>query len=161
MTLFDPERRRVLAAGGTALTIGLAGCLGGDSDGGNGGDDDLAVTADSYLSGNDARGYDGTGDIVDETGNGSITIEVGVGDRGVAYGPAAVRVDAGTEVTWAWTGNGGAHNVVSDEGPTELSSGNPVQGSDVTYVQTLEAGVYRYKCTIHTSVGMYGAVLVE
>ncbi len=41
MTGFDPDRRKVLIAGGTALTVTLAGCLGGgdgDDDGGNGGE---------------------------------------------------------------------------------------------------------------------------
>ena len=172
MTGFDPDRRKVLIAGGTALTVTLAGCLGGgdgDDDGGNGGKngggnggETPADIADSYLSSNNAKMYGGTDDIVDETGSDSITIDVGAGSQGLAYDPVAVRVDAGTEVTWAWTGNGGSHNVVSDDGPTELSSGNAVQGSDITYVETLdETGVYRYKCTIHTSVGMYGAVIVE
>lgn len=173
MTEFDQDRRRVLLAGGTALTIGLAGCLGGgngddggNGDGGNGNGDDggnsFESAADTYLSDNNAKLYSGTGDIVDETGSDSVSIDVGAGSNGFAFEPAAVRVSAGTEVTWEWTGEGGSHNVVSENAPTELNSGGVVQSSDETYVETLsEPGAYRYVCTVHQANGMYGAVIVE
>lgn len=169
MTDFDKDRRTVLLSGGTALTIGLAGCLGGDDgngdDGGNGDDSGgggaFESAADTYLSDNNAKLYGGTGDIVDETGSDSVSIDVGAGDSGFGFDPVAVRVSTGTEVTWEWTGRGGPHNVVSENAPTELNSGSPVPSSDTTYVETLsEPGAYRYVCTVHQANGMYGAVIV-
>lgn len=170
MTEFDQDRRRILLAGGTVLTVGLAGCLGGDDDNGNGngdGDGDggggaLEDAADTYLSDNNAKLYGGTGDIADETGSDSVSIDVGAGDSGFGFDPVAVRVSTGTEVVWEWTGEGGPHNVISENAPTELDSGSPVQSSDKTYAETLgESGAYRYVCTIHQANGMYGAVIVE
>jgi halocyanin-like protein len=169
---YDISRRDALIAGGTALTASMAGCLGGGGDdgddGGNGDDNGNGQSpeeiADSYLSDNSANLYGGTGDIVDETGSDAITIEVGAGD-GLAFDPPAVRVASGTEITWEWTGNGGNHNVVLNDGPSggvELDSGDPVQEEGTTYSETLDTtGVYRYRCVPHQAQGMHGAVIVE
>ncbi|MFB6222193.1 MAG: halocyanin domain-containing protein, partial [Haloarcula sp.] len=104
--------------------------------------------------------YDGT--TVDKTGSDSVEISVGAqGNNGAfAFDPPAVRVTPGTEVTWAWTGEGGGHNVVSDgDGP--LDSGDPVSEGGTTYSHTFEEmGVYKYVCTPHKSLGMKGAVVV-
>ena len=111
---------------------------------------------EEYLA--EATGYDGS--IADETGSGSVEIAVGAGENGYAFDPAAVRVSPGTTITWAWTGEGGAHNVVSTgDGP--LDSGEPAMGESVTYEATLDSpGVYRYYCNPHQSLGMKGAVAV-
>ena len=37
----------------------------------------------------------------------------------LAFSPAAIQVDSGTTVTWEWTGEGGAHNVVHEDGEFE------------------------------------------
>jgi halocyanin-like protein len=164
MSQFNPNRRKVLAATGVALSVGLAGCGGGGGDD-NGGDDSGGSepdSVDSYLSDNSANGYDGN--VADETGSDSVTVMVGGGSGGLAYQPAGVRVDSGTEITWEWTGNGGQHNVKPDgrpEGAVELDSGSPVSEEGNTYTETLEtAGTYGYACGPHRSAGMYGAVEV-
>jgi len=172
MTDIDSQRRRLLLAGGTALTIALAGCSGGGDDGGDDGDDggddggdgsggaDVPSAADTYLSDNDANGYDGS--AVDMTGEDSITIDVGAGSDGLAFDPVAVVVDAGTEVTWEWVGvSAGSHNVAVNEGPRSFTS-ETTNEEGFTYTETLEdTGNYLYECSPHTTIGMHGAVIVE
>ena len=157
------SRRRYLVGTGAAVTIGaLAGCAGDDDgdDGGDGGngDDDVPEAIDDYLT--DARGYDGT--IMDLTGEDEVAIDVGAGDVGFAFDPAAIRVDAGTTVRWEWTGEGGAHNVESDEGSSsEFRSGDAVDDAGETFEHTFdEAGVQLYVCTPHEANGMFGAIEV-
>ena len=111
---------------------------------------------EEYLA--EATGYDSS--IADETGSGSVEIAVGAGENGYAFDPAAARVSPGTTITWAWTGEGSAHNVVS-KGDGPLDSGEPAMGEDVTYEAMLDSpGVYRYYCNPHQSLGMKGAVVV-
>ena len=183
------RRRFVRGVGAVSITAGLAGCSGGDGDGGGdggggdaddqttesgdsdtteSGDDqtteggemdeggDVPAAVDEYLS--DANGYDGS--VVDETGSESVTVDVGAGSDGFAFAPAAVRVDAGTEVTWEWTGQGGSHNVAAQEGAdfeSELAG-----EAGYTFSQTLEeTGVITYYCSPHRGVGMKAAIVVE
>jgi len=120
------------------------------------------VTAGAQSDGTDlaswfegVSNYDG---VVDETGSGSVTVEVGVEANGGAFGfgPAAVRVDPGTTVTWGWTGQGGSHNVAADGFESALTD-----AGDHTFEHTFEeAGVYTYVCTPHETLGMKGAVVV-
>jgi len=96
--------------------------------------------------------------VVDETGNSKVTIEVGVEANGGQYGfgPAAVRVDPGTTVTWKWVG--GTHNVVADDGNYE----SEMSGEDgFTFSRTFdEEGVSKYYCMPHQQMGMKGAIVV-
>ena len=101
--------------------------------------------------------YDG---VVDKTGNSEVTIEVGAkGNNGsFAFGPAAVRVDPGTTVVWQWTGKGGSHNVVAEDGSFESQM---TSGSGHTFEETFEeTGLTKYACTPHKGMGMKGAVAV-
>jgi halocyanin-like protein len=170
MTDFDRRRRKLLQAGGAALTLGLAGCVGPFQDGqgvpgtvgeapdghprnnkggnGNGGGN----VVDQYLS--DANGYDS---VQDMTGQSEVTVEVGAG-QGLAFGPAAIQVDPGTTVTWEWTGQGGAHNVIDEDGKFESDLVSE-EGHTFTYTFEEEA-VTRYYCQPHKGVGMRGAVVV-
>jgi len=169
MTDFDKRRRKLLQAGGAALTFGLAGCVGpfadgegvpgtvGESpdghprnnDGGGGGDDSI-----EYLS--DANGYDGS--VEDMTGMDEVTVEGGTGG-GLAFGPAAIQVDPGTTVVWEWTGQGGGHNVVAED--ETFDSGELVSEQGHTFEYTFEEdGVTQYFCSPHKGVGMKGAVVV-
>lgn len=92
-------------------------------------------------------------------GEAEVTVEVGAGDTALAFGPAAVHVDLGATVVWEWTGKGGAHNVVAEDGTFE--SGDPVGEAGATYRYTFEqTGIYRYYCNPHRAVGMKGAVVV-
>jgi halocyanin-like protein len=170
MTDFDRGRRKLLQAGGAALTFGLAGCIGPFADGegmpgtvgqspdghprnneggnGNGGGN----VVDQYLS--DANNYDS---VQDMTGQSEVTVEVGAG-QGLAFGPAAIQVDPGTTVTWQWTGEGGAHNVIDEDGAFESEL---TQEEGFTFTHTFEeAGVTQYYCQPHKGVGMKGAVVV-
>ncbi|MDS0260633.1 halocyanin domain-containing protein [Haloarcula sp. S1CR25-12] len=108
----------------------------------------------------DVSNYDGT---LDKRGQDTVEITVGAeGNNGAyAFGPAAVKVNPGTEVVWTWTGSGGGHNVVSDgDGP--LDSGELVSEQGTTYSHTFEdEGTYKYVCEPHKGLGMKGAVVVE
>ena len=147
----DLSRRRVLRGAGAALAAGaVAGCIGG-----GGSDDEGDGTINGYLS--DANNYDGT--VVDVTGESEVTVAVGAGN-GLAFDPAAVRVDAGTTVTWEWTGRGGRHNVVSGEESASEFASDLARGEGVTFRQTFESGPQLYFCNPHRAQGMYGAVAV-
>ncbi len=147
----DLSRRRILRGAGAAVAAGaVAGCTG---DGGNGNDDQGGI--DGYLS--SANNYDGT--VVDMTGESEITVAVGAGN-GFAFDPAAVRVDAGTTVTWEWTGRGGQHNVVAAEESASSFESELAGEESHTYKQTFESGPQLYFCSPHRRQGMYGAVAV-
>jgi len=180
------ERRTVLGSVGSLALAGLvAGCTtgtdGGDEspaeggDGGNGGGDGNGgggdggtptedtsgpefdqAAVDEYLS--DVGNYDGT--VVDETGTGNVEVAVGAEGNGgnFAFDPPAVVVDAGTDVNWGWTGQGGQHNVVHEDGDFESDLVSQ-EGNDFQYTFE-ETGIYRYYCTPHQGVGMKGVVVV-
>ncbi|GAB7010327.1 halocyanin domain-containing protein [Halorubrum trueperi] len=164
------SRRRYVAGTGAALTLGtLAGCSGGSDggdggNGGNGGDDggealdDVPSEIDEYLSAGEARLYDGT--IDDYTRQDEVTVSVGAGDVGFAFDPAAIRIDSGTTVVWEWTGEGGAHNVVSaEESASDFESGDAVDDEGATFEQSFDdAGIQLYYCLPHETSGMIGAI---
>jgi len=102
--------------------------------------------------------YDG---VVDETGSDEVTVSVGADANGGAFGfdPAAVEVSPGTTVVWEWTGSGGSHNVVAEDGTFESEL---TKESGHTFEYTFEeSGTYEYACTPHRSMGMKGAVVVS
>ncbi|WP_201289199.1 halocyanin domain-containing protein [Halovenus carboxidivorans] len=142
---------------------------GGEGEGegsGNGGGgmqrgENVPEAVHTFLTENQANLYEGQ--AADETGSSEVSISVGAGDNGLAFEPAAVLVDAGTTITWEWTGNGGAHNVVSaEDSATEFRSGSAQSGGDITFSQTFDsAGNQLYYCSPHQAVGMYGAVIVQ
>ncbi|WP_225335576.1 halocyanin domain-containing protein [Halomicrobium urmianum] len=138
-------RRTVLRAGAGAVAGGAA--LSAPS----------SATAQQSFDGwfDDVGNYDG---VVDETGSDEVTIEVGAEANGGSYGfgPAAVRVDPGTTVTWEWVA--GSHNVVDEAGNFESEL---TDEAGFTFSQTFdEAGVVKYACTPHRAMGMKGAVVV-
>lgn len=115
-----------------------------------------ASEVDEYLS--DVDNYD---EIADETGSESVTVTVGAEGNGGAFAfePAAVQVDPGTTIQFEWTGQGGGHNVVDEEGA--FDSGSPVAEAGVNFEHTFEEeGVFLYYCAPHKSLGMKGAVVV-
>jgi halocyanin-like protein len=153
----DLSRRAFMqTAAGTATAVAATGAAsaasGNESDGGGGGGGgppDLG----GYLD--DANNYDGS--VVDETGSDEVNVAVGAGSSGLAFGPAAVHVDNGATVVWEWTGEGGAHNVVSED--EVFNSGSPK--SSGTYEYTFEEdGIYPYFCVPHKPNGMLGIVVV-
>jgi len=128
----------------------------GDSGGSSG---EASQEVADYVG--DSSNFDGS--VADMTGQDTVTVTVGADANGGAFGfdPVAARISTGTTVEFEWTGEGGAHNVVSDgDGP--LDSGSAVDTSGVEYEYTFEeAGTYLYECTPHSSLGMVGAIVVE
>jgi len=157
----DVSRRALLrgVAGATAASTaaGTAAAQEGEGEGGEGGEggggQQRPVRPD-YLGDANDQGYE------DHRGESAVTIEVGAGGDGLAFGPTLVWVDEGTEVTWEWTGEGGAHNVVANSG-AEFNSGSAVDNEGETFTQTIEeGGMVEYYCSPHESLGMKGAVAV-
>jgi halocyanin-like protein len=170
------DRRTVLkmTAAGAAATA-LAGCSsdsgsGGDTENGDGGSEETESggSTDSGSGGSDAYDFGGWFDdtsnfdgVVDETGADEVTVEVGVDANGGAFGfgPAAVAVSPGTTVVWEWTGNGGLHNVVAENGDFESEqSGEEGYTFEYTFEST---GTYKYVCMPHEPMGMVGAIVVK
>lgn len=146
-------RRSFLRRTGTLALVSAtsAGCSGGDETGGG----NTPQQYDGWMS--DARNYSGT---VDRTDEGTVTVDVGVGDPAYGFEPAAVRVSVGTDVQWRWTGKGGDHNVRAVEGAEFESELYTQPGVQFTY-SVSEAGTINYQCDPHSSVGMKGVIRVE
>jgi halocyanin-like protein len=143
-------RRRLLRVGAGAVGAGLAGV------GATGTATAQSGPFDGWMS--DVGNYEG---LVDATGQGEVTISVGAEGNGgaFAFDPPAVRVDPGTTVLWEWTGEGGQHNVVAEEGGEFESELTTEAG--FTFEQTFDAeGVVKYYCTPHRALGMKGVVVV-
>jgi len=102
------------------------------------------------------------GTYVDARGQSEVTVTVGAGD-GLGFDPTGLWVDPGTTVTWEWSGAGGAHNVVAENGPAALDSGSQVDEEGFTYEYEFteeDAGITQYVCQPHQSVNMFGGVAV-
>ncbi|EMA45849.1 plastocyanin/azurin family copper-binding protein [Halococcus saccharolyticus] len=92
-------------------------------------------------------------------GGGTTTVEVGTGS-GTSFGPEEATIAPGGTVVWEWTGEGGAHNVVADDGA--FDSGSPEEGSGITFEHTFEeTGEFPYHCAPHEAVGMVGTIIVQ
>ncbi|MDX5990327.1 MULTISPECIES: halocyanin domain-containing protein [Haloferax] len=77
-----------------------------------------------------------------------------------SFSPAAVKVLPGTTVTWKWTDEETAYNVVATDGT--FDSGKPVANKGSTFQYTFEEeGNYRYVSEPHAEIGMKGLVVVE
>jgi len=145
------------AAGASAATAaaGTASAQEGEGsggEGGGGGEPDFG----GYLDGVD-------GGFEDARGESEVTVAVGADGNGGAYAfsPARLWVDPGTAVKWEWTGEGGGHNVVAEDGPADLDSGGPVAESGVNYEHTFEeGGITTYFCDPHKGLDMLGGVAV-
>ena len=135
-------------AGGAAAATAAAGTAAAQEGGG-----ERPVMPD-YLGDANDQGYE------DHRGESEVTVEVGAGGDGLAFGPTLVWVDEGTEVTWEWTGEGGAHNVVANAGG-DFRSGDPVDEAGTTFTHAFESGgMAEYYCSPHEDLGMKGAVAV-
>ena len=142
------SRRGLFRAGaaGAAAATGLAA-----------GSTTVAAQYDGFLD--DVSNYDGTHDY---TGQDEVTVAVGAGENGLRFGPAAILIDPGTTVVWEWTGAGGNHNVVAEDGTFE--SGDPVGEEGTTFEFTFddveEGDTFNYACIPHRAIGMRGAVAI-
>lgn len=148
--------------------MSLAGCAGDEAPEDEPADEpedeplDPPAAVDEFLTANDATGYDG--EMVDATGQDSLTVDVGAGDIGFAFDPVAVAIDPGTTVTFEWTGEGGDHNVVAaDESDIDVDVEQDLiadagHTADATFD---ESGNYLYECVPHVGNGKVGAIVVE
>jgi halocyanin-like protein len=143
------RRAFLTAAGGTAAVAGASGEAAAQT---------TVPDWGGYLDGIDG-GYE------DLRGQSEVTVDVGADGNGgaLAFAPAGIWVDPGTTVVWEWTGEGGGHNVISEEGPASLDSGAAVAEAGTTFEHTFseeEAGITKYYCSPHQALGMLGAVAV-
>ncbi len=163
MTEFDPNRRNVLMASGAALTVAMAGCLGGDDDDDNG-DDGIDIAEDpegaveEWMDGEGAEGWDG--EIEDLTGEDEVTIGNGDNAPNYQYGPPAARVDAGTTVVFEWTSDG--HTLHEEDSSTDFDELTDIEDEGFVHEMTLdEEGAALYYCQPHRGQGHVGALIVE
>ena len=98
------------------------------------------------------------GETEDLRGEESVEVQVGAGD-GLQFEPAAIWIDPGTEVVWEWTGEGGGHNVASNDGEEFESDTTADEGFTFEHVFE-EEGINEYECTPHTAQDMHGGVAV-
>ena len=161
MSTDDVSRRGFMWTAGGAAAAGTATAASGtataqEDDDENGGGGEVEPDWPSGAQGN-------LGTYEDARGQDEVTVAVGAGDDGLAFGPTLLWVDPDTTVTWEWTGAGGGHNVVTVEGPAELDSGSPVDEEGYTYQhETTEEdeGITHYVCTPHDGVGMHAGLAV-
>lgn len=132
-----------------------------DEEGGSGGEPTGPEgRVDSHLSTVGANGYEG--EIVDNTGQDSVTVTVGAGN-GLAFDPPAMRIDPGTTIVWEWSGEGGGHNVIPGDDSDITGFGQEETTSEAGYTveDTVETeGVALYFCSPHRAAGMHGAFIV-
>ncbi|MCL7418297.1 MAG: halocyanin domain-containing protein, partial [Halalkalicoccus sp.] len=76
------------------------------------------------------------------------------------FGPPAIWVDAGTTVIWEWTGEGGGHNVASEEGEEYESEITEEAGFTFEHTFETDGQINTYKCVPHSGQGMHGGVAV-
>lgn len=125
-------------------------------EGGSGGENGTAEFGGWFS---DVSNYDG---VEDRTGQSQVSVAVGTKGNGgnFAFEPPAITVSTGTTVVWEWTGKGGAHNVVDNNGA--FRSGDPVDEEGTMFEYTFDqTGTYKYYCAPHKPLGMKGAVVVE
>ena len=151
MTDIKANRRKVLLAGGAALTVGLAGCLGDDDDDGNGNGNGNGDGLEDHLA--DANNYDGS--FTDMTGEDEVTVTV-TDANGNSFDPAAIEIDAGTTVVWEWVDDG--HSVTHVGGDFD----SDIQNTGYEFEHTFDdAGDYAYECIPHATQGHLGGVRVH
>ena len=116
-----------------------------------------AAQYDGWLD--DVSNYDGTHDY---RGRDEVTVEVGAGENGLLFGPAAILIDPGATVVWEWTGAGGNHNVVANDGTFDSGSAVGEEGTtfEYTFADAADGDRFNYYCGPHQAVGMKGVVAV-
>jgi halocyanin-like protein len=135
------------AAGATALGVGASGTAAAQSE---------KPDFGGYIS--DANG----GEFEDLRGESEVTVTVGGGSQGLAFLPTNLWIDTGTKVTFEWTGSQ-SHNVLYEEKPdgADISGHEGLESGDFTFSETFDtAGLYKYFCQPHKSLGMLGGIAV-
>jgi halocyanin-like protein len=112
------------------------------------------------TTGAETQNFDGT---VDRTGQDTVTVEVGSEGNGgpYAFGPAAIRIDPGTTVTFDWVSD--THNILLEEQPSGANwqGVSAIENTGYSHEHTFETeGIYKYYCQPHLALGMKGAIVV-
>ena len=110
----------------------------------------------------DVSNYEGS--VADRTGQNEVAVTVGSEGNGgeFAFDPPAVRVSAGTTLTFEWVSD--THNVVVDSQPSDAAweGHETIENDGFSFSSSLgTAGTYLYYCEPHLSMGMKGAIVVE
>ena len=150
-------RRTALRTAAGTVAAGVAG-VGVDTAAAQGGVDYGGWFGGS--TGGETATFDGT---TDQTGQSSVTVEVGAQGNGgpYAFGPTAVRVDPGTTITFEWVSD--THNILIEEQPSEANWGGVqnIENTGFSHEHTFETeGIYKYFCQPHLALGMKGAIVV-
>ncbi|WP_336003474.1 halocyanin domain-containing protein [Halorientalis halophila] len=167
----ESSRRRVLSLGGV-LAGSLGGCLQFTDPSDRPSNEELEVTAtqtptpspaERALEGDTLEwlGSAAENSFGDRTGQATATVSVGTDTSNEReFDPAVLRISTGTTVRWAWTGEGGTHNIFAAS--EAFDSGAVSAAADATFEHTFEtAGTYRYYCQPHEGAGARGVVVVE
>ena len=140
------SRRRFLAsAGGTLLTLALAGCSSSSSPSGSG----SATTTSAPITSASTTGASGGASAA--SGD---TIVI----QNFAFSPASLSVAPGTTVTVV-NKDSVTHTLTSTASPASFNTGNVAAGATMTFKAPTKAGSYSYICTIHTY--MHGTLTVQ
>jgi plastocyanin len=75
------------------------------------------------------------------------------------FDPTPDTVPAG-QITFNWSNASNTHNVTWLTGPGTLPTPSGTMATG-TYQATLQTGTYTYHCTIHSSSGMNGTIVVQ
>jgi halocyanin-like protein len=153
-------RRDVLRlAGAGAVSAGASGTAAAQKGGGKSGGGSAATGPIDFGGWLEDLSY-WSGQAKDMTGKEKVTITVGGNaNKNLSFAPVAIHVSPGTNVTWKWSGKGGAHNVVSKE--NKFKSGSPVAKAGHTFSHTFKKnGINNYYCQPHRTLGMKGSVAV-
>lgn len=147
--------RGITAAGGAAI----AGEASAQSEGGNGSGGGGASGPIDFGGWLEDVGY-WNEKAKEQTGKKEVTVTVGgSANNNLSFDPVAVHVDPGTKITWEWSGEGGAHNVVAEG--DGFKSGSPVAKAGTTFTHTFKKdGLNNYYCEPHRTQGMKGSVAV-
>jgi len=75
--------------------------------------------------------------------------------KNVRFHPGTLSINRGDSVTWVWRERASEHNV------TFHGFHSRTQTSGTYTVRFTRAGSFAYRCTIHASEGMRGAIIVH
>lgn len=140
-------RRRLLAsAGGTLLSLALAGCSSSPESSGTTSPTTGGATGATSTSASASAGAGGSG------GAGVITIQ------NFAFQPTTLTVAPGTTITVV-NKDSTAHTVTDTASPAAFDTGDIAAGATVTFTAPSKAGSYSYDCTIHPF--MHGTLTVK
>jgi plastocyanin len=175
------RRRTLLAAVGTAVATGLAGCGGGSPDGSGGtdapeptaatdtqtpADTATATPTDTATTAEQPFETPGGTDTATATATNDVAQTVTAGPEfELRFAPEEFEITAGGTVRWVWESSG--HNVIAASTPAGSDwPGTPGGTSRTfdegyTYEYTFETtGTYEYYCNPHRDNGMTGSLTV-